>query len=303
MFPGAEVPSQDQVGKLLQRLDYSALVPPTIISQSVNRRLTTTTLRPLTQGHLNPRLLKRPNVLVDNSIFQSDQPDKPDFLGSVPILLAIALLHPDSTERVMKRALPLEDLLLETLQPGTSLAITRMSSLKPGEGDTPGARKRTKRRSGQNSRESVNNTHNGMENSGSPHAPTQRDRYEALNEHLANLHQSKKAQTNSDRLKKSLNVESPSFTPSTLSVPNKTSAISSQAANAAPFTPRSMTSGTATPNTQPDTQPTFNPAQIREFTPQHYDLSDAVSCLLHSLTFPIIRSARNYTHHSLLTTS
>jgi PAB-dependent poly(A)-specific ribonuclease subunit 3 len=178
-----------------------------------------------------------------------------------------------------------------------------MSSFKPGEGDIPEARKKKKKSSARSSKESVNNTQNGMESSGSPHAPSQRDRYEALNEHLANLHQSKKTQTNSDRLKKSLNVESPSFTPSTLSVPNKTSAISSQAANAAPFTPRSMTSGTATPNTQPDAQPTFNPAQIREFTPQHYDLSDAVSCLLHSFTFHIIRSARNYTHHSLLTTS
>lgn len=81
------------------------------------------------------------------------------------------------------------------------------------------------------------------------------------------------AQTES--LKKSLNVDSPSFTPSTLSVPGKGATISSQAANAAPFTPRAMASGTATPNSQLDAEPaTFNPAAIREFTPsQSYDLS------------------------------
>ncbi|KAH6667548.1 PAB-dependent poly(A)-specific ribonuclease subunit PAN3 [Halenospora varia] len=79
-----------------------------------------------------------------------------------------------------------------------------------------------------------------------------------------------------DSIKKSLNVDSPSFTPSTLSVPQKSSAISSQAANAAPFTPRGMASGTATPNSQLDSQSaTFNPAQIREFTPQNYEISDA----------------------------
>lgn len=84
------------------------------------------------------------------------------------------------------------------------------------------------------------------------------------------------AHTNIPRLKKSLNVDSPSFTPSTLAVPSKSSSISSQAANAAPFTPRSLASGTATPNPQPEPQPTFNPAQIREFTPQNYDVSDTV---------------------------
>ncbi|KAF4634548.1 hypothetical protein G7Y89_g3563 [Cudoniella acicularis] len=76
-------------------------------------------------------------------------------------------------------------------------------------------------------------------------------------------------------LKKTLNVDSPSFTPATLPVPSKTSAISSQAANAAPFTPRGLASGTATPNSQLDSQSaTFNPAQIREFTPQNYEISD-----------------------------
>ena len=43
--------------------------------------------------------------------------------------------------------------------------------------------------------------------------------------------------------KKVLNVDSPSFTPATLAVPNKVSSISSQAVNAAPFTPRGMASG------------------------------------------------------------
>ncbi|TVY65658.1 PAN2-PAN3 deadenylation complex subunit [Lachnellula suecica] len=85
---------------------------------------------------------------------------------------------------------------------------------------------------------------------------------------------SKSLTDSSSSVKKSLNVDSPSFKPATLPVPSKTSAISSQAANAAPFTPRSAASGAATPNPQPDTQPTFNPAQIREFTPQQYDLPD-----------------------------
>jgi len=48
-------------------------------------------------------------------------------------------------------------------------------------------------------------------------------------------------------LKKSLNVDSPSFQPATLSVPGKPSAISSQAVNAAPFTPRALASGTHQP--------------------------------------------------------
>lgn len=48
-----------------------------------------------------------------------------------------------------------------------------------------------------------------------------------------------------DSIKKSLNVDSPSFTPATLSVPGKGTGgtISSQAVNAAPFTPRGMASG------------------------------------------------------------
>jgi hypothetical protein len=43
--------------------------------------------------------------------------------------------------------------------------------------------------------------------------------------------------------KKALSVDSPAFTPATLPVPGKTSTISSQAANAAPFTPRGLASG------------------------------------------------------------
>ncbi|KAK0110148.1 PAB-dependent poly(A)-specific ribonuclease subunit 3 [Cadophora gregata] len=72
--------------------------------------------------------------------------------------------------------------------------------------------------------------------------------------------------------KKSLNVDSPAFTPSTLAVTGKTSTISSQAASAAPFTPRF--GGTTTPNPPADAEPAvFNPATIKEFTPQNYDLS------------------------------
>jgi len=48
---------------------------------------------------------------------------------------------------------------------------------------------------------------------------------------------------NYSSLKKTLNVDSPSFTPATLSVPSKTATIPSQAANAAPFTPRNLASG------------------------------------------------------------
>ncbi|CZS96504.1 related to poly(A)-specific ribonuclease [Rhynchosporium agropyri] len=75
--------------------------------------------------------------------------------------------------------------------------------------------------------------------------------------------------------KKSLNVESPAFTPSVLPVVGKNSTISSHAANAAPFTPRF--GGTTTPNPSSDAEPaTFNPAAIKEFTPQNYDLSHSL---------------------------
>jgi len=44
-------------------------------------------------------------------------------------------------------------------------------------------------------------------------------------------------------MKKSLNVDSPAFTPAQLAVPGKSAAITSQAAAAAPFTPRAAASG------------------------------------------------------------
>ena len=47
----------------------------------------------------------------------------------------------------------------------------------------------------------------------------------------------------SHRVKRTLNVDTPPFKPASLAAPAKTSAISSQAANAAPFTPRGLASG------------------------------------------------------------
>ncbi|PQE27023.1 PAB-dependent poly(A)-specific ribonuclease subunit PAN3 protein [Rutstroemia sp. NJR-2017a BBW] len=78
--------------------------------------------------------------------------------------------------------------------------------------------------------------------------------------------------------KKTLNVDSPSFTPAVLPGVRGAS-ITSQAANAAPFTPRALASGTATPNSQVDPDPPalFNPATIREFTPQNYDISQTLT--------------------------
>ncbi|KAL1873059.1 hypothetical protein VTK73DRAFT_1196 [Phialemonium thermophilum] len=75
--------------------------------------------------------------------------------------------------------------------------------------------------------------------------------------------------------KKTLNVESPSFTPSNLQQTGKKSTLSTQAASAAPFTPRGPN---ATPSLQHNVEaPVFNPATVREFTPQNYDLSKSVS--------------------------
>jgi PAB-dependent poly(A)-specific ribonuclease subunit 3 len=75
--------------------------------------------------------------------------------------------------------------------------------------------------------------------------------------------------------KKALNVDSPSFTPVGLSSHSTASTITSRAASAAPFTPRSAASGTATPT--PQEKPIqFNPGQIPEFTPQNYDLSTSL---------------------------
>jgi hypothetical protein len=109
-------------------------------------------------------------------------------------------------------------------------------------------------------------------------------------------------ETSNRTTKKALSVDSPAFTPATLSVPGKTSTISSQAANAAPFTPRGLASGkptprldlltmligegTVTPIPQTETEPaTFNPAQIKEFTPQqNYDMSTNVSLVLFTVS-------------------
>lgn len=49
--------------------------------------------------------------------------------------------------------------------------------------------------------------------------------------------------SDSDSTKKSLSVESPAFTPAAPVPSTRTTAISSQAANAAPFTPRGVASG------------------------------------------------------------
>lgn len=73
--------------------------------------------------------------------------------------------------------------------------------------------------------------------------------------------------------KRSLNVDSPSFTPIGLANTSIGTSITSRAASAAPFTPRSVATGAATPTPQQDEPVAFNPAQIREFTPQSYDLS------------------------------
>ncbi|KAL6871357.1 kinase-like domain-containing protein [Trichoderma novae-zelandiae] len=81
-----------------------------------------------------------------------------------------------------------------------------------------------------------------------------------------------------DSAKKALNVESPSFTPSTLQTTTantKKPTFSSQAVTAPSFTPRGL--GAATPSTLPDTEAqVFNPAAIREFTPS-FDLSSSTT--------------------------
>ncbi|KAL2269393.1 hypothetical protein VTJ83DRAFT_1577 [Remersonia thermophila] len=76
-----------------------------------------------------------------------------------------------------------------------------------------------------------------------------------------------------DHAKKPFNVESPAFTPSgqLSAVPKKTT-LPSQAASAAPFTPRGV--GTTT-LPQAAEASVFNPAAIREFTPQNYDINNA----------------------------
>ena len=55
------------------------------------------------------------------------------------------------------------------------------------------------------------------------------------------------ADVGASSVKRSLNVDSPSFTPTGLTVPGKGATISAQAASAAPFTPRGLDSGKDTP--------------------------------------------------------
>ncbi|KAG7291529.1 PAB-dependent poly(A)-specific ribonuclease subunit 3 [Staphylotrichum longicolle] len=90
-----------------------------------------------------------------------------------------------------------------------------------------------------------------------------------------NHDQNKNSSPQADFTKKTFNVDSPSFTPSgQQTAPAKKSTLSSQAASAAPFTPR----GVGAPNLQPATETSvFNPAAIREFTPQNYDISNTNS--------------------------
>ncbi|RKK72357.1 PAB-dependent poly(A)-specific ribonuclease subunit PAN3 [Fusarium oxysporum] len=77
-------------------------------------------------------------------------------------------------------------------------------------------------------------------------------------------HDQNKNNSNSDLSKKALNVESPSFTPA--SVGSKKATFSSQAASAPAFTPRGL--GSATPvGPQDGDSSVFNPATVREFTP------------------------------------
>ena len=77
--------------------------------------------------------------------------------------------------------------------------------------------------------------------------------------------------------------------------PTKKSTFSSQAASAAPFTPRaangksiakwkSMSEAdqtTATPTLQPNAEPSmFNIASVKEFKPQNYEAANTVSCTI-----------------------
>ncbi len=96
--------------------------------------------------------------------------------------------------------------------------------------------------------------------------------------------------------KKTFNADSPSFTPTAIAGSASGTTIPSRAASAAPFTPRGVASGkrslndtsrhlvtilgTATPNIPVEEPVSFNPAQIREFTPQSYDLANSVRSYL-----------------------
>ncbi|KAK3500982.1 PAB-dependent poly(A)-specific ribonuclease subunit pan-3 [Neurospora crassa] len=85
------------------------------------------------------------------------------------------------------------------------------------------------------------------------------------------------SQTDLNSNRRVFNVESPSFTPANQQQSaGKKSTFSSQAASAAPFTPRGV--GTSTPTLQQANDSTiFNPAAIREFTPQNYDVGNTIS--------------------------
>ncbi|KAI1005236.1 PAN2-PAN3 deadenylation complex subunit [Podosphaera aphanis] len=96
-------------------------------------------------------------------------------------------------------------------------------------------------------------------------------------------HDTNKTLVSTPESKKYLSFDSPAFTPSTFSISQKTSSISSQSANAAPFTPRGK-SGTvspivgASPNGQVlESVAPMNPAAIKEFTPASYDLSQSLA--------------------------
>ncbi|KAI9783367.1 MAG: PAB-dependent poly(A)-specific ribonuclease subunit 3 [Geoglossum umbratile] len=84
-------------------------------------------------------------------------------------------------------------------------------------------------------------------------------------------------------LKKRLNVDSPTFTPTFIapssngapsaSTPSKSTAISPKAASAAPFTPKGMSAGTATPPAYqdvPSSEPYLIP-EVQEFLPQSFE--------------------------------
>lgn len=89
-------------------------------------------------------------------------------------------------------------------------------------------------------------------------------------DHPSNNH----ASSSSDLAKKALNGDSPSFTPSSLMAQpaTKKSTLPSQAASAAVFTPRVAGAVTPAPS---EPERSFNPAAIKEFTPQNnYDLGN-----------------------------
>lgn len=95
-------------------------------------------------------------------------------------------------------------------------------------------------------------------------------------DHPSNNH----AGSSSDMSKKSLNGDSPSFTPSSLMAQPtvKKSTLPSQAASAAVFTPRGVGAATPAPS---EPERLFNPAAIKEFTPQsNYDVGGATAAAI-----------------------